>query len=119
MNTLYIEDIPEGHPCIDLEYQLSYALEPDIFVCLNAGQNYTATVGSCEIKFPTFELAFESHQKLQEKLAIFNSDDSKTMSTEIRTETSDIIVPTKHCRINWIESQKDAHKWWTRQYGFD
>jgi hypothetical protein len=127
MNTLYIEDIPEGHPCIDLEYQLSYALEPDLFVCLNAGQNYTATVGSCEIKFPTFELAYESHKKLQEKLEIFKSDAdtngsltaSTTTLSSIESEDSDNNTPTKTCRINWIEPQKDAHKWWTRQYGFD
>ena len=75
MNTLYIEDIPAGHPCIDFEYQLSNVLEPNnIFVCLKTGQNYTLTVGSCEIKFPTFEIAYESYKiysGVQEKLNIF------------------------------------------------
>jgi hypothetical protein len=127
MNTLYIEDVPTGHPCIDLEYQLSYALEPkNVFVCLNAGQNYTSTVGSCEIKFPTFEIAYESYKHLQEKLKIFEKSGNDAMTTTERahvsdTTTSDPAIETtgNQCRINWIASQKDAHKWWTRQYGFD
>ena len=130
MNTLYIEDVPTGHPCIDLEYQLSYALEPNnIFVCLNAGQNYTSTVGSCEIKFPTFEIAHESYKNLQEKLNIFEKSHDETTATpegaqKTEAATADkpleaALTADQQCRINWIASQKDAHKWWTRQYGFD
>lgn len=131
MNTLYIEDVPAGHPCIDLEYQLSYALEPNnIFVCLNAGQNYTSTVGSCEIKFPTFEIAYESYKNLQEKLSIFESSSIDTIASKSQVQEKESAVvfdktcetaltTDKQCRINWIASQKDAHKWWTRQYGFD
>jgi hypothetical protein len=130
MNTLYIEDVPAGHPCIELEYQLSYALEANnIFVCLNAGQNYTSTVGSCEIKFPTFEIAYESYKNLQEKLNIFERKDNATAASTTLAKVSEAIATDKateatlstnsQCRINWIASQKDAHKWWTREYGFD
>jgi hypothetical protein len=125
MNTLYIEDIPAGHPCIDLEYQLSYALEPNnIFVCLNPGQNYTSTVGSCEIKFPSFEIAYESFKILQEKLRIFEraTNDSTVSTTQALTTdmvSEATLTTSKQCRINWIASQSDAQKWWTRQYGFE
>ena len=127
MNTLYIEDIPAGHPCIDFEYQLSNVLEPNnIFVCLNAGQNYTSTVGSCEIKFPTFEIAYESYKNLQEKLNIFERNGVGTTASAVPAQVNDAVAmdkdseaTDKRFRINWIASQKDSHKWWRRQYGFE
>jgi len=99
MTRLYIEEVPDGQPCIDFEHKLGRALDPDHYICLAAGQNNRAMVGRCEIKFPSFEDAYQAFQKL-EQLDI------------IQDETND-------CRINWRKSPEKAHLWWTRKLGFD
>jgi hypothetical protein len=101
MTRIYLEGIPAGQPCVDLEYQLSQQLHPDLFVCLDAGQNNSAVVGSCEINFPTFEAALESYHKLQE-LDMFSNSDSESKGT-----------------LNWFRTPRDAEQWWTRKLGFD
>ena len=131
IKTLYIEDIPAGYPCVDFEYQLAYVLNTNnIYVGLSAGQNNAATVGSCEIKFPSFEIAYESSIHLQEKLSIFKNSSNDAMATSELSETAErgtdvtttddgTLSFDKHCRINWIATQNDCYQWWTRQYGFD
>jgi RNA recognition motif. (a.k.a. RRM, RBD, or RNP domain) len=99
MTRLFIEGIPDGHPCLDFEYQLGQVLDPDLFVCLDAGQNNRAMVGSCEIKFPSFELAYHSFQKLQ-NLPVLRDHDGD-------------------CKLNWIRSPNNAPLWWSRKLGFD
>ena len=99
MTSLYLEGLPEGQPCIDLEYQLSQQLHPNLFVCLDAGQNNRAVVGSCEINFPSFEAAIDSYHKLQE-LDLFKKSDAA-------------------CRLHWMRTPKDAIQWWTRKRGFE
>jgi hypothetical protein len=99
MTRLFIEGIPDGHPCLDFEFQLGQALDPDLFVCLDAGQNNRAMVGSCEIKFPTFDLAYQSFQKLQKLPVLLDHDGD--------------------CKVNWIRSPKNAPHWWSRKLGFD
>jgi hypothetical protein len=110
MSKLFIEDIPEGQPCVELEYHLSHALEPNIFVCLDAGQDVKSTVNSCEVKFPSFEVAYESYMQLQRKMSILKP----TLA-----ESDAISGDHPPCRINWMRTEKDAVKWWSRDYGFD
>jgi RNA recognition motif-containing protein len=98
MNSLCIENIPGDHPCIDFEFQLSQKLHPDLFVCLDATQNKNVMVGSCDIKFPSFEVALESYDKLKDL---------------------DILQRHPECTLNWIHTPKDADLWWTRKRGFD
>jgi hypothetical protein len=98
MRSLYLENVPEGIPCMDFEYRLCQKLYPDLFVCLDAGQNNKAIVGSCEIKFPSFEMALKSYLKLQE-LDIVQSENP-------------------NCFVNWMQTPRDAEQWWTRALGF-
>jgi RNA recognition motif-containing protein len=97
MMSLFIEQIPSGLRCVELEHQLSQALSPNYFVSLQAGQRSTAMAGSCEIKFPSFESAYESYTKLKE-LEIFSLESA--------------------CRINWVPTQSDAEDWYTKKLGF-
>jgi hypothetical protein len=99
MTRIFLEGISDSQPCVDLEYQLSKQLHPDLFVCLDAGQNNRSIVGSCEIKFPSFEAALESYHKLSE-LGLVNNENST-------------------CTLNWLRTPKDAEQWWTRKLGFD
>lgn len=87
-----------GIPCLDLEYQLREHLGPDIFVCLDARQNHRSMVGSCEIRFPSFEAAKDCYVKLHE-LPLVRDDPG--------------------CTIQWMRTPKDALEWWTRKRGFD
>jgi hypothetical protein len=112
MNKLFIEDIPEGQPSIELEYQLSHVLEPDIFVCLDAGQDVKSAVHSCEISFPSFAVAYASYIQLQEKLSIL-----APRVVDHQATTGEPPLPP--CRINWMRTEKDAVQWWSRNYGFD
>lgn len=98
MTRLYLEGLPEGVPCVDLEFELNQQLHPDLFVCLGAGQNSRAKVGSCELQFPSFEVALESFDKL----------------TRL-----DIAVESPDFEVNWLRTPKDAEAWWTRKRGFD
>jgi hypothetical protein len=99
MTRIFLEGISDNQACVDLEYQLSKQLHPDLFVSLDAGQNNRSVVGSCEINFPSFEAALESYHKLQE-LGLVNNGDSS-------------------CKLNWLRTPKDAEQWWTRKLGFD
>jgi len=96
MTTLFIENIPPRFFSLDLEYKLSRALHPDIYVCLDVGQNDYSEPKSCEIMFPSFEVAFHAFQKLQQ--VDMGSDD---------------------CVMNWIKTSDDAMGYWTRKLGFD
>jgi hypothetical protein len=87
-----------GIPCLDLEYQLREHLSPDIFVCLDARQNHRSMVGSCEIRFPSFEAAKDCFVKLHE-LPLVRDDPG--------------------CTVQWMRTPKDAVDWWTRKRGFD
>jgi hypothetical protein len=87
-----------GIPCLDLEYQLREHLSPDIFVCLDARQNHRSMVGSCEIRFPSFEAAKDCFVKLHE-LPLVRDDPG--------------------CTVQWMPTPKDATDWLTRKRGFD
>lgn len=96
MKHLYLENMPEGFTTMDAEYMLNNELYPNLLLCLDSGQNNRAVLGSCEIRFPSFEIAYNSFKKLQ--------------SMEAVSHESEI-------SIQWLRTPKDANMWWTRQSG--
>jgi hypothetical protein len=110
MKKLYVEGInassraaPDnaddvGIPCLELEYQLREYLSPDLFVYLDTNQSNRSMVGSCEIRFQTYEAALECSTKLQD---------------------SPLVRDDPGCAVQWMRTPKDAMDWWTRKRGFD
>jgi hypothetical protein len=96
MSRLYLENMPEGFTTMDAEYMLNNEFHPSFLLCLDAGQNNRAVVGSCEVRFPSFELAYTSFRKLQSMDAISNDADIS---------------------FQWLKTPNDANMWWTRQAG--
>ncbi|GAX24931.1 hypothetical protein FisN_2Lh209 [Fistulifera solaris] len=96
MSRLYLENMPEGFTTMDAEYMLNNEFHPSLLLCLDAGQNNRAVVGSCEVRFPSFELAYTSFRKLQSMDAISHDADIS---------------------IQWLKTPNDANMWWTRQAG--
>ena len=94
MTSLFLEDIPQGMYSLDIEHKLSQLLHPEIYVCLDVGQHDFAEPASCEIKFPSFEMAHYAYQKLQ----------------ELNIEGSS---------LQWMRTPEDAMKYWTREYSFE
>jgi len=99
MTQLYIEDIPNGYTYVDIEYELSRLLDPDLYILLGGGQNNRAEVGGCEIRFSSFQWASHAFQKLE------------TLNV-VQDEEND-------CRVNWLKTPDMASKWWTRKIGFN
>jgi hypothetical protein len=94
MTSLYIEDIPAGMYSLDIEHKLSKLLHPEIYVCLDVGQHDYAEPSSCEIKFPTFDMAHHAYHKLQD-------------------------LDIEGSLLNWMQTPEDAEKYWTREYTFE
>jgi hypothetical protein len=94
MTSLYLEDIPQGMYSLDIEHKLSHLLHPEIYVCLNIGQHDFAEAASCEIKFPSFEMANYAYHKLQE-------------------------LDIEGCSLQWMRTPEDAMQYWTREYSFE
>lgn len=96
MKRLYVENIPPGFYSLDIEYKLSRVLHPDIYVCLDIGHHDFSEPSSCEIKFPTFEMAYHSFVKLQQ-----------------------VDMGSDECVLNWMKMPQNAMGYWTREVGFD
>lgn len=96
MTRLFLEGL-DSVTCLDLEYLLREQLGPELFVRLDRGQN-NRMVGSCEIRFPSFEDAFEAYGKLRDS---FSMDSHKEVT------------------VHWMRTPKDAALWWSRKRGFD
>ena len=96
MRSLFVENITPGQYSMDLEYKLSKALHPEIYVCLSVGDHDYSEPASCEIKFPSHEVASFAYERLR------NFDLG-----------SDDLV------INWMRTPRDAHLQWTREIGYD
>ena len=94
MTSLYLEDIPEGMYSLDIEHKLSQLLHPEIYVCLNIGQHDFAEPSSCEIKFPSFEMAQHAFYKLKD-------------------------LDIEGVSLHWMRTPQDAMKYWTREYSFE
>ena len=106
LTRLYIENLPatlhnndKPVTAIEVEHWLTQQLDPDHYLCLGAGQSYSSLVGSCELWFPNFEHAYQAFVKL-ERMDVFQDE-------------------TNQCRVHWRRSPPNAHKWWTREIGFN
>jgi len=103
LNKLYVENIPQGVHSADLEYQLAkYLRGIDIHVSLELGQQKRQEPTSCEIAFPSFEVAFisqdivkKSVNALAESIAEFREDDAKEDTP-------------REAVVNWIKTPVDA-----------
>lgn len=94
MTSLFLEEIPAGIYSLDIEHRLSKLLHPEIYVCLDVGQHDYTEPSSCEIKFPTFEMADHAYHKLQD-------------------------LDIEGIVLNWMRTPEDAEKYWTREYTFE
>ena len=95
LKSFFLEKIEGGKPCRELEYELEKALGLEIF--LQPGQKSGVHVGSCEIVFPSFDVAWKAWGKIN-KLKI---------------------IKKKLAQAQWFRTLKDAEKWWLRERGFD
>lgn len=99
VSKLYIEGLPpEFEYVVDAEYELSQYLKPDIYICLQLGQQMKRRPWSCEIKFPSFESAYVSYHKLK---------------------NLPMLHEHKQCKLNWFRTPWNAPLYWTRQLGFE
>ena len=94
IHTLFIEDIPDGRFAMDLEEQLSKVLHPDMYISLQLSQHINSQPKSCEIAFPTFEVAHYAYQRLQK----LDFGDNKI-------------------NVHWMKTPGNAMAFWTREQG--
>eukprot|EP00546_Thalassionema_frauenfeldii_P008580 CAMPEP_0178925838 /NCGR_PEP_ID=MMETSP0786-20121207/18159_1 /TAXON_ID=186022 /ORGANISM="Thalassionema frauenfeldii, Strain CCMP 1798" /LENGTH=324 /DNA_ID=CAMNT_0020600813 /DNA_START=1031 /DNA_END=2005 /DNA_ORIENTATION=- len=105
LNKLYVENLPKGLHSSELEYQLAKSLkEHDMYLSLRLGQHKKTEPTSCEILFPSFDVAFLSYDMVNESMA--------SLCEYYESENCDTVV-------NWIQTPIDAMKQWTREVGFD
>ena len=93
--SLFIESLGEGPPCLELEYELERKL--GLQVGIVSGQSSKDLVSSCEIKFPSFDVAWQAFSKLEKLNAVKKS----------------------RGKLQWFRTLRDAEEWWTRERGFD
>ena len=105
MKKLFIESIPVGElTSADFETMLCHVLQPNISLNSDfAGMSSSShqrrkSIHSCEIKFPSFEIAFQCYHKLMLDL--------------------DLIRNVDDCAVQWMRTPRDAELWWTRKRGF-
>jgi len=96
LDSLYIENLPPGFIPLDLLEKLNNLFHPDISVFLDIGNKIHAQPKSFTIKFPSFEVAAHAQQQLKQ-----------------------IDFGSSECTINWVETPKDAMKYWRREIGVD
>ena len=107
LTRLYIDNIATAkdgryRSAIDIEFSLSQLLNPDLYVSLGISsgshkQSKKVAPGSCEIMFPSFEVAHDAFCKLRVDLDLVKDDES--------------------CTINWLKTPPDALQYWTRELG--
>lgn len=95
ITSLYLDTLAAGEACLELEHELEQTL--DLQVSVAPGQRTNVLVGSCEIRFPSFDMAWLAYCKLQKWQ----------------------VVQEGQGRLHWFKTLKDADKWWTRERGFD
>lgn len=93
IHKIYIEGIPQGRFAMDFEEKLSTLLTPNMYISLVLGQHVNAQAKSCEIAFPTFEVANYAYQQLQN----FNTSNED-----------------EKCSIHWMKTPDNAMAYWTR-----
>ncbi|CAB9508592.1 expressed unknown protein [Seminavis robusta] len=88
---------------MDVEYSLSQLLNPGLYVSLDISStnvhrgSQRAVPTSCEIMFPSFEVASEAFERLRSEL--------------------DVVKESEECSINWMRTPPDAERYWTRELG--
>jgi hypothetical protein len=111
MTRLYIDNLggsqddDDSRPPIsamDIEYSLSQLLNPDLYVSLDISSSSHKNSRrvfptSCEVMFPSFEVACDAFERLRADL--------------------DLVKDDELCTINWIRTPLDAEKYWTRERG--
>jgi hypothetical protein len=103
LNKLFLDNIPDGISNKEMERILSTILAPNIVVTMSQGQNPLGIIGSCEVRFPSFEVALKAYEKIQE---------SKKVKS---IENHDFL----QCSVNWLRTRPDAELWWSKQLDFD
>jgi len=91
IQSIYIEDIPPGFFAIDLEEKLSNILNPYMYISLKLGQHVNSQPKSCQIRFPTFEVAHFAFEKLR-----------------------GIHFGEEKCNIHFMKTPENANEYWTR-----
>lgn len=91
IQSIYIEDIPPGFFAIDLEEKLSKILHPYMYISLKLGQHVNSQPKSCQIRFPTFEVAHFAFEKLK-----------------------GIHFGKEKCNIHFMKTPENAVEYWTR-----
>jgi len=94
MRSLFLENLAPGQFSMDIEYQVSKALHPDIYVCLNVGYHDFTGIATCEIKFPSYEVACYAYDRLQG-------------------------MEDLGAQIQWLPTPFDALLHWTREISFE
>jgi len=94
VTSLHLENLSDGENCLEFQNELERVT--GLQVSLEPGQNAHVLVGSCEIAFPSFDLAWEAYSKIQ----------------NIRC------VKEGSGRVHWFRTPSDAEKWWTRERCF-
>jgi hypothetical protein len=112
-NKLYVDNLPKGLLSVDLEYQLMTSLKAnDIYICLDIGQRKNVEPTSCEITFPSFEIAYSCFDKVCESIEILR-DSVEGQQMFFRPEDTESFLA-----VNWLRTPDDAMQYWTRQKGF-
>jgi hypothetical protein len=141
MNKLYIEYLPPGIHSADLEYQLAKLLrDRNIYVCLDLGQHTRREPTSCEITFPSFEVAYSSYDTVLKSIGVFEETEGEWEEDDIseevepedetdeaeKDETSkevdsedDETDKTRRMAVSWLQTPHDAVAYWTREVGFE
>lgn len=102
LSQLYIEGIG-GMNCLDLEYSLSQALSPDVFVSLDVDQNKSTVVGSCQVGFGEFDLA----HSCMDRLLGFSSSREQLLLERGGDEDQE----RRPCTVQWLRTPRDAEEW--------
>ena len=92
-----------GPTSLDIEYSLSQLLNPGLYVTLDIDSSsqhkYRRNVvpTSCEVMFPSFEVACEAFDRLRTDL--------------------DLVKANDECTVNWLKTPWDDERYWTRELG--
>jgi hypothetical protein len=94
MRSLFLENFAPGQFSMDIEYKVSKALHPDIYVCLNVGYHDFTGIATCEIKFPSHQVAYYAYDRLQR-------------------------MEDLGAQVQWLRTPSDALLHWTREISFE
>jgi len=96
MKTLHIENIQPEFEAVQLVHMISDLFHPDMYIVISL-ENPSPYIKptSCEIRFPSFEVATYALRLL-----------------------SKVSIGDKKCVLNWMETPKHANDYWTRKISY-